>query len=93
MNHQIIGEVEKILIDAEQRRNARFMHDVPDYHIDVHDLGEMAQSAGVKELALVHLMPSVNRRPQIKAFFIDPIAKKFSGKITVPKDGDTYKII
>lgn len=93
MNHVVIFELEQVLLDAGEKRNARFMHDVPDYHIDVHDLGEMAQSAGVKELAMVHLMPSVDRWPQIKAFFIDPVAQKFKGKLSVPKDGDVYEII
>ncbi len=93
MNHEVIFELEQVLLTAGERRNSKFMHDVPDYHIDVHDLGEMAQSAGVKHVALVHLMPSVDRRPQIKAFFIDPVAEKYTGKISVPKDGDIYEII
>lgn len=93
MNHQVIGEIEQMLLEAGEKRNARFMHDVPDYHIDVHDLGEMAQAAGVKELALVHIMPSVNVRPQLKAFFIDPVAEKYKGKISVPHDGQSFELI
>jgi ribonuclease Z len=93
MNHEIVGEMEQQQLNIEKPRNARFMHDIPDYHIDVHDVGDMAQASGVKHLALVHLMPSVDRQAQIKAFFIDPVAEKYSGKISAPNDGDVFELI
>ncbi|MEM7117590.1 MAG: MBL fold metallo-hydrolase [Chloroflexota bacterium] len=87
MNHEIIAEIEAIQREIGNNVMAHIMNDVRDYHIDVPEIGQLAASANVKHVALLHLMPTVNQPAQLEAFFVQPLAAHYSGKITVGEDG------
>ncbi len=92
MNHEIIADIESIQRELGYENNAHMMRDVRDYHIDVHEIGQLAASAKVKHVALLHLMPTVNDPTQLQAFFTEPVATKYRGKVTVGEDGMKIKV-
>ena len=53
----IIQAFEKGLSAAGAERQTKILHDIQDYHAPVAALGQLAQTAGVKQLALYHLIP------------------------------------
>ena len=87
MNKEIVGLIASTLRDLGSQSNAKMMQDIPDYHPDVHDVGKLAHQAGVKHLALTHLVPTVTAKVQVRAFFEEPVAQHYAGKLTVGEDG------
>ncbi|MGB0385025.1 MAG: MBL fold metallo-hydrolase [Ardenticatenaceae bacterium] len=87
MNKEIVALMESALRELGNHSNAKIMQDIPDYHMDVHDVGQLAQKNGVKHLALTHLVPTVTAKAQVRAFFEEPVAQHYAGKLTVGEDG------
>lgn len=74
--------------------NAKILFDIQDYHMDVSDVGALAQEANVQRLALTHLAPRSAKsapKPQISrqndTFFRDPVEAIYSGELFVGEDG------
>jgi ribonuclease BN (tRNA processing enzyme) len=66
---------------------ATILFDIQDYHMDVSDVGALAEEANVKQLALNHLAPKPQSDRQANRFFRDPVAELYSGEILVGEDG------
>jgi ribonuclease BN (tRNA processing enzyme) len=66
---------------------ATILFDIQDYHMDVGDVGALAQEANVKRLALNHLAPRPQGRNQADRLFRAPVKERYSGEILVGKDG------
>ena len=74
--------------------NATILFDIQDYHMDVSDVGALAEDANVQRLALTHLAPRSAKsapKPQIShqndTFFRDPVEEFYSGELFVGEDG------
>ncbi len=87
MNMDIISQVEAASRDGGFNSNAHIMHDIREYHMDVGDVGALAQQAQVKRLALTHLIPPLDNDVQVNRFFRQPVQKLYHGEIFVGKDG------
>ena len=86
MNMSVVEQMEKA---NEQLGNASIAHilrDIRSYHIDVHQLGELAEQSKVRRLALTHLVPPV---PKAAAglLFKAPVGEHYRGEIIVGDDG------
>jgi ribonuclease Z len=68
-------------------RMASVLGDVPGYHISTLDVADLAREAGVREVALTHLLPPVGVDDASVAGFTAGMAERFSGPVHVPKDG------
>lgn len=66
---------------------AAILQDVQDYHMDVSEVGKLADEAQVKQLALNHLAPKPPGKFFAKRFFRNPVKEYFAGKIHVGEDG------
>ncbi len=64
---------------------------VVDYHADTLALADMAQEAGVRHLVLSHLIP-VPPNHMAEQMFMKGMGSRFSGKITVARDGMEFTI-
>ena len=53
----IVQALETALTNAGRPRPAKIMADIPSYHAHAAELGALAESAGVRQLALYHLVP------------------------------------
>ena len=66
---------------------ATILFDIQDYHMDVSEVGMLAEEAKVKRLALNHLAPKPPGRFFANRLFKNPIREHFSGEIYVGEDG------
>jgi ribonuclease Z len=79
-------------MEAANRENgltarANILHAILDYHMDVSDVGRLAEEAGVKRLALTHLIPPIIDKNEIDTRFIKPIQKIYHGEVIAGNDG------
>lgn len=57
-----------------------------DYHADAHELGAMAEAAGVPHLVLTHLIPQPSS-PEEEQYFVDDLrAGGYTGEVSVGRD-------
>jgi ribonuclease Z len=62
------------------------LEDVPSYHISTTEIAELARDAGVGEVVLTHIIPTIASQDAMEAMFIQGMADVYSGKITVARD-------
>jgi ribonuclease Z len=79
-------------MEAANRENgftarANTLHAILDYHMDVSDVGRLAEEAGVKRLALTHLIPPILDKNEVDFRFIKPIQKIYHGEVIGGNDG------
>lgn len=67
----IIQALESELRAAGRPRPAKIMHDIQDYHASTSSLAEVAERAGVRQLALYHLVPAPRNLLMEKIFLRD----------------------
>jgi ribonuclease Z len=65
---------------------AAMLEDVPSYHIPTPDVARVANEAGVGELVLSHLIPSIQNDDAMEQAFIQGMSDVYRGKITVARD-------
>jgi ribonuclease Z len=86
MNMAVIAQLEQANQRLGNELNSHILHDIRSYHTNVHELGELAQKAAVKRLALTHLAPPVTKAAA-GVIFKKPVAEHFNGEIIVGDDG------
>ncbi|KPA16271.1 Beta-lactamase-like domain protein [Candidatus Magnetomorum sp. HK-1] len=91
MNKEMVAQMEAISSKNGWSYNETIFHDIQEYHIGVNELGQLAHSAGVKTLLLMHMIPSGNPN-QMQTSFVDPISKYFDGEIIIAHDGSRVTI-
>lgn len=62
------------------------------YHADAVALGGLAERAGVRHLAVTHLIPSPRTLAEEQGFVDDIRAGGFAGPVTIGRDLDTFEI-
>jgi ribonuclease Z len=86
MNMALVEQMEKANEEIGNHSLAHILNDIRKYHIDVRQLGELAQQAKVKRLALTHMIPPV---PKAAAAFVfkGPVSQPYRGEVIVGEDG------
>jgi ribonuclease Z len=87
MNKGVVGTIEDINRELGYEDQATILFDIQDYHMDVSDVGALAQEANVQHLALNHLAPKPQGRMQANRLFRDPVRESYTGEISVGEDG------
>jgi ribonuclease BN (tRNA processing enzyme) len=87
MNKGVVGTIEDINRELGYADQATILFDIQDYHMDVSDVGALAQEANVRRLALNHLAPRPQGNLQAKRLFRDPVQESYSGEVLVGEDG------
>ena len=87
MNKELVQWIANVNQETGNTAMAKLLVDIQDYHMDVSEVGALAQEANVQRLALNHLAPQPRGRLQAKRFFRDPIAELYSGELYVGEDG------
>lgn len=87
MNKGVVGAIENINRELGYENQATLLFDIQDYHMDVSDVGALAEEANVKQLALNHLAPKPQSRRQANRLFRDPVSEQYSGELWVGEDG------
>jgi len=62
LSHDLINAMSQAAAANGRDKTSKILHDVVDYHADSRDVGKMAAAAGVKQLALYHLVPPTQNK-------------------------------
>ena len=62
------------------------LEDVPTYHITTMEVAQTARDAGVGEVVLTHLIPSIVSQDPMETLFIQGMADIYQGRIRVARD-------
>jgi ribonuclease Z len=87
MNKGVVGAMEDTYRDLGDTDRATLLFDIRDYHMDVSDVGALADEANVKRLALNHLAPKPQSDRQANMLYGDAISELYSGELFVGEDG------
>jgi ribonuclease Z len=87
MNKGMVKAMENIYRELGETDQATILFDIQDYHMDVSDVGALADEANVKRLALNHLAPKPQSDRQANMFYGDAISELYSGELFVGEDG------
>jgi ribonuclease Z len=87
MNKGVVGTIEDINGELGYEDQATILFDIQDYHMDVSDVGALAEEANVQRLALNHLAPKPQSDRQASMFYGDAISELYSGELFVGEDG------
>jgi ribonuclease Z len=86
LNAEMVGVMQAGFEKVENKRLAKIMFDIPDYHITPVEAAEIASEAGVKVLALSHIVPAVPT-PYLNAYYLKGASDAFEGDIVLGQDG------
>jgi ribonuclease Z len=87
MNMEAVENMQGAFEEIGDTANATILFDIRGYHMDISEIGELAQEANVQRLALSHLAPKPQGSLQAKSFFQDPVEALYSGELFVGEDG------
>ncbi len=87
MNKAIVDETECAFGRIPDPRLERIFRDIRTYHIDLPELAELANDAGVATLVMTHLVPAVDNQVQVDLFFRQPASNLYNGELIVAEDG------
>jgi ribonuclease Z len=87
MNKGVVEALENVFREIGDTVQATLLFDIRDYHMDVSEVGALAEEANVKRLALNHLAPKPQSGQQANRFYRDPVSELFSGELLVGEDG------
>jgi ribonuclease Z len=68
------------------------LEDVPSYHISTLEVAELARDAGVGELMLTHLLPTIASQDAMEASFVQGMSEIYSGRIRVARDTQRVEV-
>jgi ribonuclease Z len=92
MNKSFVEDAECALGRLGDEDNAAILRDIRTYHIDVEELAELAEDAGVGTLVLTHQVPTVDDDAQIGLVFRAPISAIYGGELLVAVDGTSVTV-
>lgn len=92
MNKQVVAGMEAISAKHGWTRNATIYRDIREYHIDVNEVGTLAQASGVKTLVLTHAIPSTTVASMMDTWYALPIRTHYNGKLLIARDGTMVKL-
>ncbi len=92
MNHEAVTAMEAVSAANGWYRNAIIFRDIKEYHIDVNELGKLAQDSGVKTLLLTHMIPYMDNDTVRNLWYNIPIMTKYSGNFRISHDGAMVKM-
>jgi ribonuclease Z len=73
-------------IKSSQPTQASNLEDVPTYHITTVEVAEVARDAGVGEVVLSHVIPSIVSEDAMEAMFVQGMSDVYGGRIRVARD-------
>ncbi len=74
-------------------RESGLMSDVPSYHIATHEVAAVARDAGVGEVVLTHVIPSITNDAAQVAEFSAGMSDVYSGPIRVARDTERIPVV
>jgi ribonuclease Z len=88
----LVALLEDAAREAGKPNRAKIFADVPDYHASPAQAAEMAREAGVKNLALTHIIPPLPLKG-LEGPFLGDAKERFEGPLWLAADGDLYSLL
>lgn len=92
MSKDLIQILIKASNEVGNERAQHILEDVLDYHLDISEVGEIAQIGNVKQLAFNHITPPVPGKLAYRVYFEEPCKKFYNGTIIESTDGKVIPI-
>lgn len=92
MNKDVVESMGEASKKAGNELQAKILHDIQSYHMDVKDVAQLAKKANVKHLVLNHLAPSPDSSLIKRRLFHVPVKKIYKGKLDVGEFGTEIKL-
>lgn len=86
MNEQMLNVAKQGLKTSDPRR-AAMLEDMMSHHASTLDVAAIARDAGVKQLVLTHLVPSIAPTDAAERAFVQGMSAVYSGPIVMGRDG------
>jgi ribonuclease Z len=80
------------MLERAAPRRAAMTRDMMSHHTTTLEAAEIARDAGVKKLAITHLVPSIPPTDQAEANFVRGMAEIYRGPIVVGRDGMVIEV-
>jgi ribonuclease Z len=75
-----------VALKPNQPMQAGNLEDVPSYHITTMEVAELARDAGVRQVVLTHVIPSIVSQDAMEAAFVQGMSDVYGGPIRVARD-------
>ncbi len=92
MNKSFVEDAECALDRLGQETNASIFKDIRTYHIDVEELAQVAEEAGVGTLVLTHQVPTLDDDLLLGVVFRTPMEAIYGGELIVAVDGTSVTV-
>ncbi|MFM9043339.1 MAG: MBL fold metallo-hydrolase [bacterium] len=92
LSPELVGLLEKTSREIGRPRRAKIFSDIPSYHSSPQQAARMASEAGVKNLALTHIIPPLPLKA-LEGPFLGNSREIFSGPLWLAEDGDLYTLL
>ncbi len=91
LSKPLVAELEAAAARAKRPGVAQIMEDIQNYHTTPSDAADTAKRAGVRALALTHLVPPLPSAV-FDGLFLGDAASRFEGPVWVMRDGDLVSL-
>lgn len=88
---KLVNKMTKALDAKGMKNTAKITRDILDYHASPEEAAESASKAGVKQLILTHIVPTIPSR-LFNAAFLGGAPMRFKGDIVVGEDGMLFSL-
>ena len=92
MNKEVIAGMEAISAKNGWEYNETIFRDIREYHIDVNEVGALAQGSGVQTLVLTHAIPNIDQESVMQTWYTLPIREHYDGRLLIAHDGTMVKM-
>lgn len=87
LSPELVGVLARVAGEAQRPRLARLFEDITDYHSRPEDVARLADHAGIKAVALNHIVPPLPL-PPLRELFLGKAPELFHGDLRIAEDGD-----
>jgi ribonuclease Z len=91
LSPRLVQELERAASNASRPGIAHIMHDIQDYHTSPSQAALIARRAGVRALALTHVVPPLPN-PIFDGVFLGDAPNQFGRPVWVMRDGDAISL-
>jgi len=88
----LVKLLEDAAMEAGRPQRSKIFADVPDYHASPAQAADMAREAGVKNLALTHIIPPLPLKG-LEGPFLGDAKERFTGLLWFAADRDIYSLL
>jgi ribonuclease Z len=93
MNQALLDSLIAFLKQSGRDREAGLIGDVPSYHISTSEIAKLAARAGVGEVVLSHIIPSIPNDDGREAEFVAGMDAMYGGRIRVARDTQRIPVV